>query len=193
MPDLARLRENEEALAEALLPTDSEPTDPLEPRKQFLTHAYLVLATAVIEEFIEECFEEYVTTALADVGGAVPPCFVPLAAKFAEDLIGQTNTTPPAADACPMLRGLYVSKIVRTNHGIKRKHLIGLSKSLGLQPALEADCEDLLLPAETLGARRGRVAHLGTVTEELRPADGRKLVLDVIDQLPLLLALLELG
>jgi hypothetical protein len=193
MPDLARLRENEEALAEALLPEDSDPTEPLEPRAQFLTHAYLVLATAVIEEFVEECFEEHVSTALSAVGDAVPPCFVPLAAKFADDVVGQTHTTPPAAEACPMLRGLYGSKVVRPNNGIKRKNLVALARPVGLQPALEAECEELLVPADTLGARRGRVAHIGTLTEELRPVEARKLVLDVIAELELLLALLDLA
>ena len=193
MPDLARLRENEDALAAALLPEDLDPTAPLEPRAQFLTHAYLVLACAVIEEFVEECFEEYVAKALAANGSSVSPCFVSLATRFADDLIGQTNTIPAAAQACPMLRGLYGSKVVRPNNGLKRTNLYSLAKPLGLQEALEASCEDLLVPANTLGARRGAVAHLGTVTAELRPGDGQKLVEDVLDKLPLLITLLDLA
>lgn len=193
MPDLARLRENEDALAAALLPEDADVTEPLEPQTQFLTHAYLVLACAVIEEFVEECFDAYVAIALAASDLSVSPCFVPLATRFADDLKGQTNTIPPSTKACPMLRGLYASKIVRPNNGIKRKNLFALAKPLGLLEDLEANCEDLLVPADTLGSRRGTVAHLGTVSTELRPSDARKLVTDVLDKLPLLTELLELG
>jgi hypothetical protein len=193
MPDLARLRENEDALAAALLPEDADVTEPLEPRTQFLTHAYLVLACAVIEEFVEECFDAYVDIALAASEASVSPCFVPLATRFADDLKGQTSTIPSSTKACPMLRGLYTSKIVRPNNGIKRKNISALARPLGLLDDLEASCEDLLVPADTLGSRRGTVAHLGTVATELRPSDARKLVADVLDKLPLLTALLEQG
>jgi hypothetical protein len=147
----------------------------------------------VIEEFVEECFERYVAVALESIGAAVPPCFVPLATRFADDLKGQTNTIPDSKKACPMLRGFYASKIVRPNNGVKRANLSALAKPLGLLERLEADCEDLLVPADTLGSRRGAVAHLGTVTTELRPGDARKLVQDVLDKLPLLIELLGLG
>jgi hypothetical protein len=193
VPDLARLRENEDALAVALLPADADVTEPLAPPAQFLTHAYLVLACAVIEEFVEGCFEEYVAVALAACGTAVSPCFVPLATRFADDLKGQTSTIPPSTRACPMLRGLYASKILRPNNGIKRTNLSALAKPLGLLEELEANCEDLLGPADTLGSRRGTVAHLGTVATELRPGDARKLVTDVLDKLSLLTDLLEQG
>lgn len=165
--------------------------DPLEPSAQFLTHAYLVLSCAVIEEFVEECFSIYVDKALAANDAQISSCLVSLATRFAGDVIGQTNTIPPAEEASPMLSGLYKSKVIGPNNGIKRKNILGLGKPLGLYDKIESDCEDLLVPMETLGARRGAVAHLGIVTEELRPAEARTLVLAAIDKLPLLLQLLD--
>ena len=192
MPDLTGLHEHEEALAIALLPADPDPTAELDARSRFLTHAYLALGHAVVEEFIEDCFSRFVEKALGAATSTVPGCFVSLATRFAEDVVGQTHTHPPADQACPMLRGLYSSKVIRPNNGISRRNLIALAKPLGLQGRLESDCEDLLTVSDTLGARRGRVAHLGAVVLELRPREARMLVADVVDQLPLLLTLLDL-
>jgi hypothetical protein len=91
-----------------------------------------------------------------------------------------------------MLRGLYRSKVVTPNNGVKRKNLRALAKPLGLEDRLEADCEGLLSPADTLGARRGALAHMGHVDEELRPAEARRMVFDVVAELDRLLALLDL-
>jgi hypothetical protein len=192
VPDITLLLENEDALATALLPDDPDPTQPLTSRDQFLTHAYLVLSCALIEEFIESAFQEYVEGALAaSTESEVAPCFVPLAARFATDAASEVAKSPTASHACPALSGLYVAKVIRPNNGIKPRNLATLAKPLGLQEELEAQCQSLLVPAGTLGARRGVIAHLGTITEELRPADARKLVLDVTGELPLLLSLLS--
>jgi hypothetical protein len=191
VPDLARLRENEDALAAALLPDDPDLTEPLEPRAQFLTHAYLVLGCALIEEFIEDAFREHVENALArSTSTEIAPCFVPLAARFAAEAAKEMKKAPAAAHACPALTSFYKAKIIRPNNGIKGANLTTLAKPLGLQDELEGQCQALLVPADTLGARRGVVAHLATISEELRPADARKLVLDVSTELPSLLTLL---
>lgn len=192
MPDLVRLRGNEDELARALLPPDPDTTQPLDARARFLTHAYLVLACAIIEEFIERCFERHTEKALASSSDLVSGCFVFLATRFADQVGGQRKGPASANDACKALRALYSSKVVSPNNGVKRNNLVALAKPLGLDERLEAACEELLLPAETLGARRGRVAHVGTVDEELRPGDARKLVSDVVEKLPLLLTLLDL-
>jgi hypothetical protein len=193
MADLAVLGGHESALAQALLPDDPEPTAALEPRSRFLVHAYLVLACATIEEFIEGCFEEYVAKASDSDTEGYAGCFLTLAARFADDLSGQHGgSAPPAAEAIPVLRALYLSKVVSRNNGVKSRHLAALSKPLGLQARLEAECEDLLVPADALGAKRGAVAHLGTVDEVIRPAEAREMVENVIDNLHLLLRLLAL-
>lgn len=192
MPDLVLLRDNEEALAAALLPDEPDPADALEPREQFLTHAYLVLACAIVEEFIEDCFDKYVDKALQVSGAMIAPCFVSLATKYANDVIGQTNTVPPAATACPMLRGLYRSKVISPNNGVKRNNILALAKPLGISEKIEIDCDPLLGPADALGSRRGQLAHLFAITEELRPADARKLVTAVLDEMHLLVTALDL-
>jgi hypothetical protein len=192
MPDLEGLRKNENDLADALLPPDVDLTQPLDARATFLTRGYLVLACATIEEFIEECFDDYTERALDSSSGSVSGCFVFLAIRFADDIGGKSKLSSNLTHRCKALRGLYVSKVVRTNNGVKRDNLRSLARPLGLLDRLESECEELLSPADTLGARRGAVAHTGTVNEELRPAEARKLVSDVLDELPLLLTLLDL-
>jgi hypothetical protein len=175
----------------ALLPADEDLTEPLAGRDVFLTQAYLILSCAIIEEFIENCFVAHVERALAESGETVAPCFVPLATKFSSEVIAQIHAGPAATEACPMLASLYKAKIVRQNNGVKRDNLVNLAKPLGLTRRVEEECEALILPADTLGARRGAIAHLGTVTDELRPAAAQAMVLEVIDALPLLVAVLD--
>lgn len=192
MDDLETLRSNEEELARALLPEDLDPTQPLDQRARFLTHAYLVLATAILEEFIEECFQRHLAEATANHPNQFSGCYVALAARFADDLKGQHGgAVPPASDACPVLRGLYVSKVIRANNGVKRRNFETLAKPLGLHVHLEEECEDLLGTADALGAKRGAVAHLGSLDEEIRPAAAKELVAQVVVHLPLLTALLS--
>lgn len=193
MADLNALSQNENALAQALLPDDPDLTSALSQEKRFLTHAYVILACATIEEFIEGCFSEYVAQASGSDAFGYEGCFLTLAAKFADDLVGQHGGAIPAAvDAVPVLRGLYSSKVISPNNGIKRRNLESLAKPLGLCSRLEEECEDLLGPADVLGGKRGAVAHLGTIDEEVRPAEAREMVKNVMDQLPLLLRLFGL-
>lgn len=193
MIDAAQLRENEADLAEALLPEDPDPTEPLPQKAGFLTHAYLVLACAIIEEFIENCFEQFVVDATAAAGDSYAGCFVTLAARFSGDLIGQhAGALPPARIAAPVLQGLYSSKVVRVNNGLKRRNVEALAKPLGLLSEIEDKCESLLGPADALGAKRGAVAHIGNVTEEIRPHEARALVSEVLDNLDSLIKVLEL-
>ncbi len=192
MPDLARLREDEAEIASALLPDEPDAPEPLERAAQLRTFAYLVLVCATIEEFVENCFREFIDQAdAASTDDIVAACFASLAMRFSDDLVGQLNTpAAPATALRPKLKGLYGSKIVHPNNGIKRANFIAMAKPLGLAEALEESCNALLGPADTLGARRGAVAHVGAVDTELRPTDARQLVTDVLDEMPTFLTFL---
>jgi hypothetical protein len=191
MSDVEALESQEQDLAQALLPDDPDPTTPLSDNARFRTHAYLVLACALIEEYIERKFQDYVDVSAATDAG-VAGCFVSLSAKFADDLIGQNKGRVPGSDeAIPTLVGLYASKVIHPNNGIKKRNLDVMAKPLGLASRLEEECDDLLGPIDALGAKRGAVAHLGTVDEEIRPADARQLVADVLSELPRLDAVFE--
>lgn len=193
MPDVNFLRQAEAELASAVLPEDPGSVKQLTTREQLLTRAYLVLACALVEDFVEGCFLDYVKNSLGSKDGLVSGCFVSLAVKFGDDLVGQVNTIPSAAVAAPMLVGLYTSKVIHPNNGVKRKNLETMAKPLGLRDKLEDECDDLLGPADTLGARRGSVAHTPAVSEEMRPSQARELVTDVLERMPLLTAMLDLA
>lgn len=187
------LAAREEQLAEALLPREPDPTETLGTRERFLTRSYVVLVCAVIEEFVEDCFGRYVHAALEASGSQVAPCFVSLAARYGDDVGAQLRRRPPeAAAACPTLRSLYIRKVVRTNNGLKRRNFVNLARPLGLLSKIENECEDLMRPADVLGGRRGEIAHLGAVDEELRPREARALVRDVVNRLDLLVVALGL-
>jgi hypothetical protein len=191
--DLAKLKENEQELRRALLPSDLDVTKALSGRDQFLTHAYLVLSYAVLEEFVEECFRQYVTTAAAAAPKEYDGCFVTLAFKFADTVIGQNKgALPISADAILVLKNLYESKIVTSNNGIRRRNFEAMAKPIGLHPKLEEDCEGLLSAADALGSKRGAIAHVGTISEEIRPSEAEKLVTDVISNVSKLIALLNI-
>lgn len=193
MADVNFLRQAETELASAVLPEDPDSVQQLTTRDQLLTRAYLVLACALVEDFIEGCFLDYVKKSMEANDGLVSSCFVPLAIKFADDLVGQVNTIPSAAVAAPMLVGLYSSKVIHPNNGVKRKNLEAMARPLGLRDKLEDECDDLLGPADTLGARRGSVAHTPAVSEEMRPNQARELVTDVLERIPLLTAMLDVA
>jgi hypothetical protein len=44
-----------------------------------------------------------------------------------------------------------------------------------------------------LGSKRGAVAHIGAVSEEIRPAEAQRLVGDVVSKLSLLVSVLGLS
>lgn len=173
-----------------MLPHDPDPTRELGPRARFRTHAYIVLACALIEEFLETCFREHLIQALQRVQSTVADPFLFLATHFSGDVIGQGMVHAPASDVCRALHGLYSSKVVEPNNGIKRKNLRALAKPLGLQMQLEDKCDALLQTADTLGAKRGSLAHASAVTTEVRPGEASRLVSDVLAAIPSMQTLL---
>jgi RiboL-PSP-HEPN len=190
--EITALRSRENDLAEALLPPVEDVTEGLEPRDRFLVHAYLVLACAMIEEFVEARFRDHVAEATAVEPDGYSRCFVTLATKFSDDVIGQNSgKVPVASEAVPTLRGLYESKVLTANNGIRRRNFQTLAKPVGLHPDVEDQCEELLAAADALGSKRGAVAHLGTVSEEIRPDEARKLVEDVLKEMDSLVAVLR--
>lgn len=189
---LSELSQQEAVLAQALLPPEPPNTDGLTSRDQFLTHAYLVLAHAVIEEFVEHCFLAYVDAAVESCTSTrVPGCFLPLSVRFASEYTGTKLSVPSIAeDHAKGLRGLYSWNVVNSNNGIKKANLLALARPLGLVERLESTCDPLFGPAERLGRARGKVAHVGTVSEELRPAAARELVTAMVTEMQPLVQLL---
>lgn len=193
MPKLPELQSNLETLAENLLPEDDDPTSELSKEDEFRTHAYVVLACAVFEEFIESSFTEFVDSAGKDEPSGFSGIFLCLAVAYADNVSGGAGgggRMPPPGDMAKQLAGLYKSKTVFPNNGIKADNLANLAKPLGLSKALEEDCEPLLTASDALGSQRGKAAHVGSVAQ-IRPADARQLVGGVLGEIQLLIDLLD--
>lgn len=193
MPDLTELQGNLDTLADNLLPDDDDLTSELSKEDEFRTHAYVVLACAVFEEFIETSFTEFVNAAGKDEPSGFSGVFVCLAVTYADTVSGAAGgggRMPPSADMAKQLVGLYDRKTVFPNNGIKADNLANLAKPLGLSKALQEDCEPLLTAGDALGSQRGKAAHVGSVAQ-IRPANARQLVDDVFGQMHLLIDLLD--
>ena len=143
----------------------------------------------MFEEFIEGLFAEHVSIA-AGSAVSMEGCFIWLAVRFAGELTASSRSAGEPADVFAQLRGLYLSRVVRSNNGIKRRDVLALAKPLGLDRRVEDQCEELLGPADTLGTRRGPIAHWIEITNELQPTDARQMVADVMDNIPALAELL---
>jgi hypothetical protein len=59
----------------------------MSPQERFLTHAYVVLACALIEEYVEGCFHEHLIQALKGSQTAVADSFLFLATHFSSDIV----------------------------------------------------------------------------------------------------------
>lgn len=199
--DLAALRGDVGTLDSTLLnAVIHQAPDPLAPNEEVLIRAYLLLAHAAIEEFVELAFSEYLADALVpDASGRVSPGLYLTLLQLSDDVSGALSTrasrTPQAI--LSMLPGLYKSKVVDPNHGIKADHVRKLAVGAGLDWNLvEAACPKLIPAMTTLGARRGEVAHVSSVRptrpagvqQTNYPADARKLASDVLDHLPELIS-----
>ncbi|MEU6877965.1 HEPN domain-containing protein [Streptomyces sp. NPDC046712] len=161
---VAGLRSDIEELKDALLDVDTvavNPPDDLTRRQQLLITSFVILAHAHIEEFIEELFVSYVEARSVEITkDSIPHCFVRLSLHFSGDLIGQGAGKYPTAQVCETAKNLYRSKVVQINNGLKGANVTALAKPLGLHgDPLTDSCDRLFKALNTLGAKRGKMAH----------------------------------
>jgi hypothetical protein len=154
--------------------------------------AFLVLAHAAIEELIEETISTAVRDCLAEPDVPPPAIALPLTAKYADEVIGQNSgRVPPPRTVLSMLHGLFYSKVIKPNNGIRPSSLEKICKPLGIDIYAVADAASVdpaLAALDTLGAKRGGAAHtfLGAVDQENTPEQVREYVtagLDLLDRL----------
>jgi hypothetical protein len=197
--DLATLRAEIAALDAYLLASvktvapDTLPTD-----EATGIRAYLILAHAAVEEFVEAAFEQFVSEALLpDPNGRVSPGLYLTLLQFSGEIGGQLQRSRRAPMAVvKMLPGYYTTKVLNPNNGVKPANVQTLALGAGLDwPAFEVSCSGLLPTLSTLGSRRGEVAHLSAVPvtpgrgvrTTLYAADVRSIVGAVMGALPELL------
>lgn len=130
-------------------------------------------------------------------GQSPPAVALSLAAKYSPELVGANSGRVPTPLAIvSSLPGLYYSKVVKPNNGIRRKSIGTLCRPLGIDIlSLGSDFQDALSQLDTLGAKRGSAAHTlrAAALETIHVADARRWVFDAVDAAELVIrALLDL-
>lgn len=179
-----------------LAPIVATAPDPLVASERRAISAYLVLVHGDIEEFVESSFYDYAAECLnVDDGGRVDPGLYQAVVSMASDLTGQFSgravMTP--SELVQRVVPLLHRKYIQPNNGIRRENIKRMTVGVGLDwPQLETACADLIGALDTLGSRRGAIAHRGVAGVELQqyPEDVRKLVGEVVTRLPDLLGFL---
>lgn len=197
LPDLKTAQTEIGALEDYLLKSISvQPPDALSTGQTIAIRAYLILAHATVEEFIEGCFTRYVESCsqIDSVGRAHSGAFLSIL-QLAADIGGQLKNSERSPQAVAnRIPGLYKQKIVAPNHGIRKHNLEKLARGAGFHwPEFEESCADLVSSCETLGAKRGEIAHISAagistdgVQQQLYPDDVRRYADDAlqgVDQL----------
>jgi RiboL-PSP-HEPN len=196
------LRDEVAALDELLLtPVATTPPDPLSLKERIGVRAYLVLAHGAVEDFVERCFSTYLETAaqLDNQGRVLPGVYLTMF-HLRGDLEKQIKKTDRTGELLlNRLPPLYAEKVVKPNNGIRRSNIQNLCQGAGLRWLdFESTCASAVSALDTLGAKRGSVAHVSTVAEsgggvqqELYPTNVREWVGDVVLALPDMLTYIE--
>lgn len=193
------LRDEVAALDELLLdPVTTTPPDPLSLKERIGVRSYLVLAHGAVEDFVERCFSSYVENASQiDEDGKVSPGVYLAMFHLRNDLEKQVKKADRTGEVLlGRIPPLYKEKVVGPNNGVRRPNVQNLCQGAGLRWGdFESACDAALAALDTLGAKRGSVAHVSSVAEvdagvreELYPGNVREWVRDVITALPDMLA-----
>lgn len=189
------LRDEVAALDELLLaPVGTTPPDPLSLKERIGVRSYLVLAHGAVEDFVERCFSAYLESAarLDDDGRMLPGMYLTMF-HLRGDLEKQVKKVDRTGEELlRRLPPLYVEKVVRPNNGVRRNNIQNLCQGAGLRWLdFETACARAVSALDTLGAKRGSVAHVSSVAEaitgvqeEIYPPNVQEWVENVVDSLP---------
>lgn len=198
------LREEIKILDAALIASISTNTTvALDKAEAIRVRAFLVLAHAAIEEFVEDEFFGFVKWCTTqDAAGRVHSRSLITLLDSSEKIgghFGKKSDRDPSSVAS-YVAGTYESHVVKPNNGIRKANFRKLARAAGIPDSeFDATCAQLLIACETLGAKRGLFAHSsvsGTIrkgpglNEVLYPVDARKFVDEVLAEIPTLLELL---
>jgi hypothetical protein len=139
------------------------------PQEQALTHGFLVLAHAVLEEHLEQIFEDYFDA----LAGCLSKDLVPAEAVAFAFAVGKNSTGSGWPGYKRLNLQSYVKHSIRRefviqvgrNHGLKASNVQSLAEQVGIdwvdfEDRLNAQLADL----STLGSKRGSAGHLSPYT-----------------------------
>lgn len=191
LPDIDIARSEIAALEGYLLGSiEVHPPDALSANELIAVRAYLLLAHATIEEFVESCFVQYLRACseIDENGRAHPGAFLSIL-QLADDIGGQLNNSVRSPKLISeKIPGLYRKKFVDVNHGVRKSNIKRLAIGAGLSwGEIEESCSGLLTSCETLGAKRGATAHISAaavsddgLSQQLYPEDVRRYTNDAL-------------
>lgn len=187
-----QLRADIQTLARVLLPSLPATAVPSSDQK-LQTRSFLVLAHSAIEELLEESIHRAVKGCFSIRGVAAPLIALSLAAKYSEHVIGQHGgKVPDPGKIADMLPGLFYTKAIKANNGIRKTSIEGMCKPLGIDIAKLGDvCDSALAALDTLGVKRGASAHTlrDAAQETIHPVQAREWVDGAVDAVATLLPL----
>lgn len=146
----------------------AEAPEVLSVKERISIRAYLIMAHSAIEEFIELCFSQYVKecAVIHEDGRTNAETYLAIL-QLSDDLKGQIKVSDRSPQRIiERLPGLYYTKYIKPNNGIKEKDISSLARGAGLSSMdLEDACPSLMSACDTLGAKRGEFAHLSILGE----------------------------
>lgn len=165
-----------ERLAQSLLPKDRV-SDSYTDQEKDQIHAYLVLAHAEIEDFLERLAMYVADRARRDSIGA--KCSPVISRLILFQCSRSTNRIEPATEES--IKGAYkfYENLVEHNHGIKADNLFRLFMPLGMT---HSDFDPVLLSSlDTFGNLRGGIAHTAAKLQQgSSPSSEKKRVEDIV-------------
>ena len=160
---------------------------PLPPESRMAVNAFVVLAHACIEEFIEDLFMTYATTvSQAASEGVSHRDYAALAYSAGSNAKDKASFRARSIEHVMRSALEFVGRQVAANHGVKASNIERLAECAGLDwtefdNALSGAIADLT----TLGAKRGDAGHLSPFTTKsvfLSDIDGPEDVVRWVDE-----------
>ena len=150
-------------------------------------NAYLVMAHGCIEEHVETVFQQHADG--MDCGD--DQLSVARAVASAVHAWNEAAKDKPYRERRlgDVLKAgsSYMTKAAQKNNGIKENNVLALARAAGVEwPPFESACNDALIKLETLGGKRGEVAHVSAsrslfASSPIYPPDAKAWVKDAID------------
>ncbi len=151
-----------------------------------LINAYVVLAHGCIEEYVEALFQEHADDLSAHPCGSMVSRAIAMAAFAWQEGAKSKAFRDRTLDDILKVGSSRVEKAISGNHGIKEANVENLAKAAGVEwPPFEAVCNLALTQLETLGGKRGSVAHVSASKTQITnspiyPFDARNWVTEAL-------------
>lgn len=145
--------------------------DPLSESEKALVHAYLVLAHAVLEEYIESVFSRHFDRLCSWLSVDLVPAECIRFSFAVAEMIPSGSVSYRKRNTPSLIRGLgrqeFLARLAK-NHGLKADNIEKLAQLIGVEwMGLEDALNPYLADLNTLGSKRGSAGHLSPYTEKV--------------------------